>query len=166
HLLGEDVALEQELVVAGERVESALQRTGHGRDLRQLLRTEIVDVLVERLTGIDLALDAVDSGHQHGGEPEIRIAARIRWAELYALGLWRGRVHRNAAGRRTVAPRIRQVYRSFEAGNQALIRVGGRRNDGRERRPVLDQPADVPQRQLRQSRITVAREERLAVLPQ
>src|SRR5271157_1184107 len=55
HLLGEDVALEQELVVAGERVESALQRTGHGRDLRQLLRSEIVDVLVERLPGIDLA---------------------------------------------------------------------------------------------------------------
>ena len=31
---------------------------------------------------------------------------------------------------------------------------------------MLDQAADVPQRQLRQSRVTVAREERLAIFPQ
>src|SRR5271167_2657341 len=52
HLLGEDVALEQKLIVASQRIQRVFQRTGHRRDLRQFLRTEIVDVLVERLARI------------------------------------------------------------------------------------------------------------------
>ena len=62
----------------------------------EFLRRQVVDVLVERLARVDLVLDAVEPGHQHGGEREVRIAGRIRAAELDALGLRAWRVHRDA----------------------------------------------------------------------
>ena len=99
-------------------------------------------------------------------ERQVRIAGRVGRTELHALRLGRGRVHRDAARRRTVAARVRQVHRRFEARHQALVGVGGGSDDRRQRRPVLDQAADVPQRHLRQAGIAVAGEQRLAVLPQ
>src|SRR5579859_2283424 len=56
---GEDVALEQELMVLLERGESVVERARHRGDLREFLGAEIVDVLVERLAGIDLVLDKI-----------------------------------------------------------------------------------------------------------
>src|SRR5213596_671434 len=46
HVLGEHTALEQPLVVALERVQDFLERTGHLLDMRLLLRRQVVQVLV------------------------------------------------------------------------------------------------------------------------
>ena len=67
--------------------------------------TQIVNVLVQRLAGIDLVLDAVEAGHQHGGERQIRVAARIGRTELHALGL---RVEAEYIGMRQAAERLRR----------------------------------------------------------
>src|SRR5688572_6145884 len=56
---GEDVALEQELVVLAERLECAIERARNRRDLGQLLGGQRVDVLVEGLARVDAVLDAV-----------------------------------------------------------------------------------------------------------
>src|SRR5207248_7683114 len=56
-VLGEDIALEEELVVALQLVERLLERPGHLRDVLQLLRREAVDVLVERVAGVDPVLE-------------------------------------------------------------------------------------------------------------
>src|SRR5664280_3884802 len=72
HLLGENIAFEQELIVPRERVQRVFQGSRHGWNLRQFLWTQIVDVLVERLTWIDLILDTIESCHEHRSEREIR----------------------------------------------------------------------------------------------
>src|SRR5690242_1867268 len=59
-VLGEDVALEQELVVALEVVQRLLERCGHAWHFGQLGRRQRVDILVERLSRIEPPLDAVE----------------------------------------------------------------------------------------------------------
>ena len=115
--------------------------------------------------GSILLMHAVQAGHHHGGESEIRIRGRIRRAELHALGLGTRRVHRNPASRGTVAPRIRQVHRSFVARHQPLVAIGGGCDDRRERAGVLQQTADIVQRHRAQAGISIAGEQRLAALP-
>src|SRR3712207_8561745 len=44
------------------------------------------DVLIQRISGVDLVHDAVDTGHEHSRERQVRVTARIRSAELDALG--------------------------------------------------------------------------------
>src|SRR5580704_3465981 len=60
---GEDVALQEELMVTLEVVERRLERSRHARDFGQLCWGQRVDVFVERLTGIKPALDTVESRH-------------------------------------------------------------------------------------------------------
>src|SRR6476661_11214564 len=54
---GEDVAGEQVLVVGLERVEDGGERAGDLRDVRVLLRRQLVEVLVHRLRRLDPVLD-------------------------------------------------------------------------------------------------------------
>src|ERR1700682_5382702 len=82
HVLGEDVALEHELVVPLELVERLLERARHLGDVLQLLGGEAVDVLVQRIARIDAVLDAVQTRHQHRGEGEVRGAGRVGGGEL------------------------------------------------------------------------------------
>ena len=49
---------------------------------------KLVDVLVDRIAGLDLVLDAVEASEQHCRERQVRVALRIWAAELDALGLW------------------------------------------------------------------------------
>ena len=58
-------------------IERLLERAGHVRDLRELFGRQGVDVLVERITRIDLVLDTVEAGHHHGREGEVRVARRV-----------------------------------------------------------------------------------------
>ena len=102
-VLGEHVALRQELVVGFERGERLPERARHGRDLGQFLGRQVVDVLVDRVARVDPILDAVEAGHEHRREREIRIARRVGAAELDALGLGAVRVHRDANRGRAVA---------------------------------------------------------------
>ncbi|MNC91223.1 hypothetical protein D3C83_74410 [compost metagenome] len=57
------------------------------RYLLRNLRRQVVEVLVDRVTGMDLVLNAVETGHQHRGEAEIRIAHRVRKAHFDAAPL-------------------------------------------------------------------------------
>src|SRR5207302_79503 len=66
-----------------QSVERILQRARHRGDLGEFLRTQIVDVLVERLPRIDLVLDADiahgklrDSGRALAGEPQPGVPAQ------------------------------------------------------------------------------------------
>ena len=86
-----------------EALERLVQRAGQLGNVLQLLGRHAVDVLVERLARVDLVLDAVEAGHEHGREGEVAVAGRVRRAELDALGLRAGRVHRDADRRRAVA---------------------------------------------------------------
>src|SRR5207253_2228716 len=65
---GEDAAAGEVLVVNLERVEHFEQRARCALDLPLQLRFELVEVLVDRLGWLDLVDDAVQAGHQAGGE--------------------------------------------------------------------------------------------------
>src|SRR5574341_969674 len=89
---------------------------------------------------------------------------RVREADFDAPRL-RARHERDAAGRRAVARRVREVDRRLEARHQALVRIGAGVGDRVERLRVLDDPADVVEREVREPRVAVAGEEIVAVLP-
>ncbi len=74
-------------MVALERLQRLFQRTRGGRDVLQLLRLHVVDVLVQRLARIDLVDDAVESGQQHRREREIRVARRDRGSGTRCVSL-------------------------------------------------------------------------------
>ena len=154
----------EEAAVLVELSERLAQRAAHRRDLLQLRRRQIVEILVDGFARIELVLDAVEAGHQHRREGEIRIGERIGETDLDALGLRIGRV-RNAAGRRAVARRIGEQHRRLEARDQTLVGVGRRVGEGVDRLGVLDDAGDVGQAGLRQVGVFVAGEDRLAVLP-
>src|SRR6266700_2378390 len=85
-LFGEDVAFEEEGVVFFQGIQGIFERAWHGGNFCKLLWTEIVDVLVKRLAGINLAFDTIQTCHEHGSERQVWIAARVWRTELYALG--------------------------------------------------------------------------------
>lgn len=62
-------------------------------------------------------------------------------------------------------PEVSQLDRCFEARHQTLVRVRARVGDGVQRASVLDDAADVVQREFRQAGVAVACEQVLAVLP-
>src|SRR3546814_10641737 len=70
-----------------------------------------LEVLVHRIARIDAVLDAVQAGHEHRREGEIRIAGRVGAAELDAFRPGAGRIHRDPARGRTVALGIRSDER-------------------------------------------------------
>src|SRR5271157_1343267 len=65
NVLGEHVALEQEFVVSFQGVEHLAQRARGAFDLLGLFGLEVVQVLVDRIAGVDLVLDAIQAGHEH-----------------------------------------------------------------------------------------------------
>ena len=70
---------------------------------------------------------------------------------------------RNEAER--LRARVRELDRRLEARHQALVGVGAGVGDRVQRLGVLDDAADVVQRELRQAGVAVAGEQVLAVLP-
>src|SRR4029078_3386995 len=105
-VLAEDAALREERVVGLERVERLRERTGNLRDAAVVLE----QVEVRRRPRVDAALDAVEPGHQHRREREVRIRGRIRTAELDPLRLRRLAVRRDADARAAAPRRGRGVY--------------------------------------------------------
>src|SRR5208283_806837 len=143
NVLGEHVALEKEFMVTFQGVEHLAQRARGAPDLLGFLGLEVVQVLVDRIAWVDLVLDAIQSGHEHGGEGEVGVAGRIRAAELDPLRLRALGVDRDPHGRRAVALGVNQVDRSFVAWYQPAVRVGGRSAESQQGRSVLEQAADV-----------------------
>jgi len=81
-----------EAVVIRERVERLGERPRHLRDWAPRLLEEVV---VGGLGRLEAALDAVDPGHQHRREGEVRVRRRVRAPELDPLRLGRVGVHRD-----------------------------------------------------------------------
>ena len=128
----EHVAAQQELVVGLEGFERGFERARGGRHVVELFGLEVVDVLVERLAGPELVLDAVEDGHQHGREEQVGIGGAVGPAILDPPAPGAGAVDRDADDGGAVAAAVRDLGRGLEAGDQALVAVG--RRDWRTRR--------------------------------
>jgi len=79
---GEDVAPEQELVVVPESLERVFERPGGAGNPGEFLGLEVVDVLVDRVAGAGLGLDAVERGHEHGGVEQVGVRRAVGGPEL------------------------------------------------------------------------------------
>ena len=140
---GEDAACQEEVVIGFQSIQSFGERTGHCGHAGCFLGRQLVDVLVQRLAWIYAILDAVQPGHEHRREGEIRVCRGVGAAELQPLRLRAVGIQRHTDGSRAVARRISQVHRSLVAGNQPLVRVGGGCSEGQHGRGVPQQTADV-----------------------
>src|SRR5258705_1510217 len=160
-ILREDSAFEQERMVGLQGLQRLEETSRRVLDVLPLLRLQLIQIHVHRLRRLDLVLDAVEAGHQQRREREIRVGRRIRRPELEPLGLRRRRIHRDAADRRPVALRVDQVDRCFVARHQPPVAVRRGSREGEQRRRVLDQPADVPPRRIRNQRVPILVEEQV-----
>ncbi|MDT4817616.1 hypothetical protein FQZ97_506950 [compost metagenome] len=113
---------------------------------------------------MDLVFHAVQAGHQQRGKAQVRVHQRIGEARFDAAALRVGH-ERDADRGRAVLGRVGQLHRGFEAGHQALVAVGAGVRDGVQGTGVLDDAADVVQREVGQACVAVAGEQVLAVLP-
>src|SRR5690606_10613549 len=164
-VVAHDAAGLEELAVRVERFEGLVQAGADLRDVLLFLRRQVVQVLVARRARVDLVTDAVQAGHHQRGEGQVAGLQRIGEADLDAAGLRVGHP-RDAAGGRAVAGRVGQHHRRLEARHQALVAVGACVGESVDRAGVLEDAADVPQRQLRQAAVAVAGVQVLAVLAQ
>ena len=112
------------------------------RNALRLFRLEIVEILVKRVTRMDLVLDAVESGQEHRTKREIRVRGRIRETDFDAP---RFRVCdvRNTHRCRPVAGRISQHYRRFESRYQAFVAVCRRVGKCIKHFRMLDDATDI-----------------------
>src|SRR5581483_3901225 len=78
---GEHAAGLQEVLVGFERVARRVERPRNLRHLGELLRRQVVEILVDRRRRFDAIDDAVETGHQHRGERQVRVAGRVGTAE-------------------------------------------------------------------------------------
>src|SRR5262249_40350631 len=95
-IIVEDATGFEEVAVFVEIADRLAQTAAYRRNLLQFLRRQVVQVLIRRLAGIELVLDAVEAGHEHRRKAEIWIAQRVGITHLDALTLWR-RGERDAA---------------------------------------------------------------------
>ncbi|EDQ04355.1 hypothetical protein OIHEL45_15539 [Sulfitobacter indolifex HEL-45] len=161
---GEHVTGQQIVHVLGQLVQRFAQRTRHCWDVCQLFCRQVIEVLVHRLAGIDLVLDAVKAGHQQGRECQIGVRCRIGETGLNTLGFGAfGPWDTDAA--RPVARGIGTQNGCFETGDQTLVAVGRRVGEGVERFGVAQDTADEPQSFLAEVGVFVACEQGLAVFP-
>ena len=110
---------------------------------------------------------AVEPGHEHRREGQVRVAGGIGAPELDPLCLRALRVERDPARGRAVPLRVDEVDRCLVAGDQPLVRVRRRRGEGEDRPGVREDAADVPAADVRQPAVARLRvEERLAAVPE
>lgn len=62
----EDVAAQQEGMIALERFDRAAEGIGDAGDLRKFFGRQFVEIFVERIAGVDAVLDSIEAGQQHG----------------------------------------------------------------------------------------------------
>jgi len=146
-------------------LECHVERMAHRRDVLRLLGLEIVQIFVCRIAGVNLVLDAVEARHHHGGEGEVGIRRRIREAYFDTTRLRVGN-EGNANRGRTVACRVGEHHRRLEARHQALVAVGAGVGEGIECLGVLDDAADVVERDIGQTAVLVTGKQGLAVFLQ
>ena len=120
-----------------------LEGVGDGLERGLFFGCEVVGVLVEGRAGVDLVLDAVESGQEYGRECEVGVGGGVRWAELDALGFGVVGVDGDATGGGAVTGGVDEVDGGFVAGDEALVGVGCGGAEGHEGIGVLEQAADV-----------------------
>src|SRR3954449_12681767 len=112
-------ALDLDEAVEGVLAEDAQDQLRLGRDLDRLAQGlgklldppamalfggQVVEVLLHRLGKLVAMLDPLEAGVQHPGEAEIRIAGRIRAAQLGARRMLLARVIERHANQRRAVP--------------------------------------------------------------
>ena len=157
HVVAHHPAGGQELAVGVQRVQRDVEAVRHRRQLLLLFRRQVVEVFVGRVAGVNLVVDAVQAGHQHRGESEIRIARGVGEANLDAPRFGVGHI-RNAARSGAVARRVRQQNRRFKTRHQAFVTVGAGVGEGVDGARVFENAADVVQRGFAQAAVLVAGE--------
>ena len=98
----ENVAPQQEGVVVAQLAERFAQRAADHRHVAQFLGRQIVKVLVDRVAGMDLVLNAVQPRHQHCREGEIGVRGGVGIPHFDALAFGARHI-RDAARRGAVA---------------------------------------------------------------
>ena len=163
-LVGEHAATGQELAVCVQCGQGFIQRGAHGRDQFVFFRWQVVQVLVCSIAWVDLVLDTIQTGHQQGGEAQIRVSQRVREACLDTAA-FRVRYVRDTDGSGTVFGGVGQFYRCFVVRYQTLVGVGARVGDGVQCLGVLDDTADVVQGGVGQAGVAVTSKQVFAVFP-
>src|SRR5262249_56860383 len=110
-------------------------------------------------------VNAGEARDEDGGEGHVAVAGGIGETDLDALRLRRRRVHRDAHRRRAVAAGVGEVDGRLEAGDEAVVRVGGRTRERGQRRRVLQGAAGVVPGELAHAAVAVAGEERVLTRP-
>src|SRR3569833_550544 len=164
-VVGEDSTAREDLAILVEVLERHVERMAHWWNVLRLLGLEVVQVLVRRIAGMDLVLNAVEARQHHGREGEVRVCAGIREAHFDTSG-FRVRHERNADRSGSVARGVREHHGSLEARDEALVAVGARVGEGVERLRMLDDAANVVERGVGKTTVLVTREERLTFLLQ
>ena len=166
HVVGEHVAGVEEVVVGLERQQRLVQAGRHLRHLGQLLRREVVEVLVDRVGGLGAVLDPVDARQEHGRERQVDVRRGVGAAELDPLGLGALLGQRDPARRRPVPLRVHEVHRGLVARDQPLVGVRGGVREGDDGAGVGQEPTDVPAADVRQPGVPgLGVEERVVALP-
>src|SRR3990172_11028506 len=117
-VLGEDIALQEELMVGLKGIKDLIKTARQGLDSLGLFRLQLIEILVDRLARVDLLLDAVDPPHQHGAERQIGVAAWIRSPELDPLRRLALGINGDPGARRAVSLAIDEIDRRLVAGDQ------------------------------------------------
>src|SRR3954468_9227675 len=129
------------------------------------LRRQVVEVLLHRLGELVTLLDPLEARLQQRGERQIRVAGRVRAAQLHARGLLlAGVVERHAHERGAVAPRPGEVHRRLVAGYEPLVGVHPLREDRADLARVAQLAGDERLAGVRQEERVVLVEERVATL--
>ncbi len=63
----------EELAILIEGGKRLIEGEGHMLQVLFLLGRQIVEVLIERIARMDLVLNAVEAGHEHGRERQVRV---------------------------------------------------------------------------------------------
>ena len=147
HALGEHAALGQEGMVGSEAIERLIQAVAHGGDHCVLFWRQVVQVFGGRFARVDFVFHAVQARHHQRREAQVRVHQWIGEACLDAPTFGVG--YKGDTDRcRAVARGIGQFDRRLIAGYQALVAIGTGVGDGVEGAGVLDDAADVVQREI------------------
>jgi len=140
---GEDVAAQEELVIFFQVVEHMREGGRRLLDAGAFFAGEFIEVLIHGGGRFDAVLDAIESGHHHGGEGEVGVGAGVGDAELDAFGL--GVVARDgdADAGAAVAGAIHEVDGGFVTGDQAAEGVGAGVGESHEGGHMPEQASDI-----------------------
>ena len=92
----EHIASKQKIVILAERGQGCFE-AGRDHCKFRMIGRGIIGVFLQRIARMDLVLNAIDGGHQYGGERQVWIAARVRATKLNTFRFRTGAERRNAA---------------------------------------------------------------------